>query len=83
MALITGSDVLNTPFTPAAGPFIVCVTGGEAALFRRDLASGAWGLVGGRNPILGSMDVNNPVAGAQYQFVGVTSSTTPTVRADQ
>lgn len=79
MALL--SSALNTPFTPAAGDFIVQCSAGSVEL-QRENASGAGfvgvGIItGGNAPI-----VSNPIAGARYQFVQV-GSTTATPRADQ
>ncbi len=73
-------DVVTTVFTPAAGDFIVQVTGGVATLERRNTSGAAWSRVG---EITGNeaMSVANPVAGAEFRFV--TLSGTPAVRADQ
>lgn len=81
MALLT--DELDTPFTPAVGVFIVEVTGGEAALMRRNAADAPWALCAGlRNPINGAHDVNCAVAGAEFMFTAG-STADVAVRADQ
>lgn len=74
------ASAVNTPFTPAAGDFIVQCTGGVVGLQRRAVTAAAWTDVGtitsNDSPI-----VSNPIAGAEYQFVTIVG--TPTVRADQ
>jgi hypothetical protein len=82
MALLTGSDTLDTTFTPAAGDFIAQVTGGGAVSLMRKTASGAaaFAFVGTIQANT-SVTVSNPVAGAVYKFTAV--SGTPAVRADQ
>lgn len=77
-ALITE---VTTAFTPAVGDFNVQVTDAPARLERRQTAGAAWAVVG----YLETNDcqiVSNPIAGADYRFVGVGSGT-PVVRADQ
>jgi hypothetical protein len=66
MASLTTS--LNTEFTPAAGTFDVQVTGGSAALLRKNSSSAAFTEVRG-GPIIGAVVVDNPVAGAVYKLV--------------
>lgn len=78
MALI--ASAVATAFTPAAGDFIVQVTGGVAGLQRRADTAAEWTEVGILTPNDAPI-VANPVAGAEYQFVTV--SGTPVVRADQ
>ena len=78
MATLTTS--LDTAFTPSTGDFIVQSSGGLAALQRRNTSGAAWvevGTISGNQ----AMVVDNPVAGAQYQFVAVIG--TPSVQADQ
>ena len=86
MALLTGSDVLGTAFIPAAGSFIVQVSGGEAVLDRRNTTSAAWSRL---QPVLdnnstrgGTFVIENPIEGAEYRFMPL-NGTTPIVRADQ
>lgn len=73
-------SAVDTEFTPSATPFIVQVTGGTAALYRKNASGAAYAQVaiigGNESPI-----VDNPVSGAVYKFVTV--SGTPTVSADQ
>jgi len=67
MAVLT--TAVNTTFTPpAATPFIVQVGGSLApvTLIRRNSAAAPWVPVG--PPISGAWIVDNPVAGADYQF---------------
>lgn len=78
MALITGSNALNTDFTPAAGDFTVEVSGGAATL-QAKAASGATFVTVGRIDNERRI-VSNPVAGAIYRFQ---SGEAVTVRADQ
>jgi hypothetical protein len=86
MALITGSNILETVFTPAIGTFVIQATGGLAALERRSTVDSAWSKV---QPILDGMsedgsafNCENPVSGVQYRFISL-AGTTPVVRADQ
>ena len=86
MPLITGSNILETVFTPAVGTFIVQATGGVAALERRQVSGAAWARI---QPIIDSnskngnaFNVENPVAGVEYRFMAI-GGTTPIVRADQ
>lgn len=78
--MATISSALDTPFTPAAGDFIVQCSAGVAALERSNDADAPFVYVG---TITGNDApiVSNPVAGARYQFVAI--SGTPTVQADQ
>lgn len=83
MALLTGSNAVNTPFTPAAGDFIVQVTGaGQIQLMRRNTSGDTFVPADMLNA--GAYVVANPVAGAQYQFQAAPgASSSPTFRADQ
>jgi len=79
--MATLTTALNTAFTPAAGDFIVQCSAGTAALERRNTAGAAWvsvGIVTGNEAPI----VSNPVAGAEYRFTNV-GSTTAVVQADQ
>jgi hypothetical protein len=78
--MATLASALDTPFTPAAGDFIVQATGGTAILERRNTSGAAWAGVG---EIVGAQIISNPVAGAQYQFRAGAGLGTPTVQADQ
>ena len=78
--MATIASALNTPFTPAAGPFIAQVSGGRALLQRRNTAGAAWTNVGEIGADAAPM-IENPVAGADYRFI--TASGTPVVQADQ
>jgi hypothetical protein len=86
MALLTGSNVLGTSFTPSVGSFLVQATGGVAVLERRQTSGSAWARM--QPPLNGnsnngaSFKIDNPVAGVEYRFVALDGST-PTVRADQ
>lgn len=77
MASLTSA--LDTEFTPAAGDFIASVVGGTAALVRKNSSGTAFAEVG-RISNAGVI-VSNPIAGAVFKFVAVTSA--PTVQADQ
>lgn len=81
MAVI--ASAVNTPFTPAATPFYVQVTGGTAILQARGSASEAWTAIlqSIGAPGVGAAILQNPVTGVQYQFITV--SGTPVVRAIQ
>jgi hypothetical protein len=72
-------SALDTLFSPAAGDFIVQVTGGTCSLQRRNTSGAAWANVS--SVTNSALVVSNPVAGAQYQFVTVKGS--PAVQADQ
>jgi hypothetical protein len=78
--MATIATALLTPFTPGIGSFIAQATAGEARLDRRNTSGAAWTAVGylsfGTSAI-----VDNPIAGAQYQFV--TTQGSPVVQADQ
>lgn len=79
--MATIASALNTPFTPAAGDFIVQCSTGVAELQRSNDADAPWTSVG----VLSGNDapiVANPVAGARYQFIQV-GATTAVVQADQ
>lgn len=76
MALLTSA--LDTPFTPAAGPFNVQVEVANVALMRAN-ASGATYVGIAHLQANAAYIVENPVAGAMYKMVG----TGATVRADQ
>lgn len=82
--MATIASAVNTPFTPAATPFYVQVTGGVAVLQSRGNGAAAWSAgkpVGPASENGGSMIVQNPVAAVDYQFVAV--SGTPVVLATQ
>ncbi len=79
--MTTIANSLVTPFTPAIGTFVVQATGGVARLDRRQTAGAAWTVAGTLDASV-SQNVDNPVAGVQYQFVAVGNST-PLVQADQ
>lgn len=79
--MATIASAVNTAFTPgAATPFIVQVGGSLApvTLMRRNTSGAAWVPVG--PPISGALIVDNPVAGAEYQFA---CNGTAQVQADQ
>jgi hypothetical protein len=79
--MATIATALDTPFTPAAGDFIVQCSAGTAALERSNDVDAPFVLVG----FLTGNDapiVANPVAGARYQFRQI-GSTTAVVQADQ
>jgi len=64
-------SAVDTTFSPAAGPFLAQVTGGGSAiLWRRSDATAEWA-VAERLPQNRSVDVPNPVAGAQYRFEAI------------
>lgn len=81
--MATIASALETPFTPAATPFYIQVTGpGQAFLQARGNGSAPWAAI--TAPIGGSQGagiVQNPVAGVQYQFVATAG--TPAVLAVQ
>jgi hypothetical protein len=82
--MATICSAVDTPFTPAATPFYVQVTGGTAVLQSRGNGSAAW--AGGEvmgNAAQGTQRaiIPNPVAAVDYQFVTVTG--TPVVLATQ
>lgn len=78
--MTTIATAVDTPFTPAAGDFIVQCSTGVVALERSNDNDAPFVLVGyvsgNEAPI-----VSNPIAGARYRFV--TISGTPVVQADQ
>lgn len=86
MALLTGSDVLGTAFTPEVGTFLVQATGGVAGLERRQTSGSAWARIqptlDGTSSQGSAFNVDNPIAGVQYRFFAL-GGTTPIVRADQ
>ena len=73
-------STLNTSFTPATGVFNVQCSGGTAQLERQNTVGAAWAVVGVLANGQASI-VENPVAGANYRFVGLSNS--PVVQADQ
>lgn len=81
--MATICSAVNTPFTPAATPFYVQVTGGAAYLQSRGNGSAAWANITPplSNPAPQAGIIQNPVAGVDYQFVTVTG--TPVVLATQ
>lgn len=76
-------SALNTDFTPAAGDFIVQVTGGNGILMRRDTSGAPMARVG--PAISGAVVVSNPVTGAIFQIQVAPGSTSQAmvVQADQ
>lgn len=82
MPLLTGSDSLNTVFTPAAGPFIAQATGlGPVFLQRRNVTAAPWAQVAQISGL--GVVVQNPIAAAEYRFVSEAAPTSVVVRADQ
>lgn len=79
MPLLTGSNAVNTVFTPAVGTFTVHVSG-SLQLESRPAAGATWEECG---TVEGRMDVNNPVAGTDYRWVEVRAGSFVSVRADQ
>lgn len=80
MALITNSNVLNTPFTPAAGAFTLACLSGTGVQVMRDIGSGyteAGRIMGGKN-----LSATQDVATHQWMFVPLDMKATG-VRADQ
>jgi hypothetical protein len=75
--LVSALDVEFTP--PAAAPFNVQATGGNASLLRKNTAGAAWALI--TSTLNGSAIVDNPVAGAVYKFTATGGA--PIVQADQ
>ena len=78
--MATLTTAVNTAFTPDAGQFIIQVGGSPApvTLLRRNTAGAPWVPVG---PVLsGAWIVDNPIAGADYQF---RVDGTAVVQADQ
>lgn len=77
MAVLT--TALNTPFTPAAGPFTVQSNGGYSYLWRQN--NGAAEFTPVEEPrFIGGVVIDNPVAGASYE---IRSDQAVTVSADQ
>lgn len=78
--MATIASAVDTPFTPAAGDFIVQCSAGVVTLQRSNDADAPWVDVGVVTPNNAPI-VSNPVAGARYQFVTIVG--TPVVQADQ
>ena len=78
LTLVTGSDSLNTTFTPTAGVFMAQSTGGACVLQRRASGSDAWADCG---LVDGSVDVPNELGQMDYKFVAYVAGTSPVVRA--
>lgn len=76
-ALIT---TIDSEFTPAAGDFLVQITGAPATLLRKNAAGAAFAPVEGATA--GCFVCSNPVAGAVYKFQTPFPGTA-VVRADQ
>lgn len=72
-------SAVDTEFTPAAGDFIISVTGGSATLLRKNAAANVFSAVG--SGITGALVCSNPIAGAVYKFQSDKSSVV--VQADQ
>lgn len=83
MALITDSNTLGTPFTPAVGDFVIQVTGGVVQLQRRNADAAAWAPVEGGIMGPGAYDATQRVAGVDWQFTAPPGGTAAVVRADQ
>ncbi len=64
--MATLTTALDTDFTPAAGDFIVQVTGGFGLLMRRNSAGAA--MAQAASNVNGAVIVSNPVAGAVWQI---------------
>jgi hypothetical protein len=79
--MATLTTALNTSFTPAVGDFIAQASGGMVYLQRRNTSGSAWVNIQPNIDALGAVVVNNPIAGADYQFVSAT--TAAVVSADQ
>ena len=82
--MATIASAVNTPFTPAATPFYIQVSGiGQAYLQSLADGSAPWVAItaplGAPNVSAGIMQ--NPVTGTQYQFIAVSGS--PVVQATQ
>ena len=76
MAVIASAQ--NTVFTPAVGPFVIQVSGGNADLLRRVSATAAWVNVAAN---FTSINVDNPIAGVQ--FMVTSNRPLAVVEADQ
>lgn len=77
-------SAVDTPFTTAATPFYVQVTGGQAVLQSRGNGAAACAgiaVIGSAGPNNQAWIIQNPVAGVDYQFVTVAG--TPVVLATQ
>lgn len=78
--MATLTTAFDTAFTPAVGSFNVQCSRGIAQLERRNTSGADWVPVGllkqGESAI-----IDNPIAAADYRFVGMAG--TPVVRADQ
>lgn len=83
--MATIASAVNTPFTPAATPFHIQVTGaGTAYVQTRATAGSPWANITaalGPGAGTGAAILQNPVTGVQYQFVA--ASGTPVVLASQ
>ena len=85
MALLSGSDTIDTAFTPATGVFRIQVSGGTARLQSRATSGSPWVYVHDKNNGIDfgnvALYVRNDVAGAQYRFTDATLAAV--FRADQ
>jgi hypothetical protein len=68
MPLITGSNALNTEFTPAAGDFRVQVTAARATLWSKGTSGSAWAKVAVLDPT--QQGIVNNIAGTIYKWEG-------------
>lgn len=78
--MATLTSALNTSFTPAAGTFVVQCNGGLVRLERQNSSGAAWAMVGDIKSGQ-AQNVDNPVAGPNYRFIGMVG--TPVIQADQ
>lgn len=76
--MATLTTAVNTVFTPAAGDFIVQIPSNDVTLERRNTSGAAWVPVGPK--MSGALVISNPVAGTEYRFTTIGSTT---VQADQ
>jgi hypothetical protein len=81
MAVLT--TTLGAEFTPAAGYFVVRVSGGMATLLRKNSAGDARFEPVMGSPISGGVDVYNAIAGPVYKLQSATADVNVTVSADQ
>lgn len=80
MTLLVGSNSLDTDFFPAAGPFIVQVSGpNPVKLLRKNTSTDTFASVGYIDPET-CKNVDNPVSGTVFRFHANGPATT---RADQ
>lgn len=79
MALLTNSNVLNTPFTAAAGTFRVQCDVNSARLQSRGASGAAWCTEIDLQPNQSRL-VDNPSSSTEYQFTAIAGTVT---RADQ